>query len=85
MVHDSGRWSVDFYDFFKESSVQEGVEWFGDVRERAAKNGARHAVVRCRRTRVSVALPVGVAGCLVRSLLLWQDRLVVSAGGCGGR
>lgn len=39
-----GRWSVDFYDFtVSPPSTQDGdLAWFGDVHERAARNGARH-------------------------------------------
>ena len=39
-----GRWSVDFYDFTAPhpTITDEGVAWFGDVHERATRNGARH-------------------------------------------
>ena len=39
-----GRWSVDFYDFTVElaDGDDEEFSWFGDVYERAARNGARH-------------------------------------------
>lgn len=39
-----GRWSVDFYDFTAPlpTTTDEGLAWFGDVHERAARSGARH-------------------------------------------
>jgi hypothetical protein len=39
-----GHWSVDFYDFTVKlpDGNSEELAWFGDVYERAARNGARH-------------------------------------------
>lgn len=38
------RWSVDFYDFTAPlpTAADAELSWFGDVHERAARNGARH-------------------------------------------
>lgn len=40
----TGCWSVDFYDFTVKRDLGDSEEfaWFGDVHDRAARNGARH-------------------------------------------
>jgi hypothetical protein len=89
-----GRWSVDFYDFTVQlkGGDEDEFGWFGDVHERAARNGARHgtpiltSAAGVPDIRINLFFRTGaMAGGAVSTwrryayaLVVWQEFLEVS-------